>query len=194
MHGFFYNASLSPLAKIPTKTNNFRSISDSDTIQALIHTDNRRFKIPTSNVGPPSPAWQSLSTKSHVFTHDNFAFRKGLIVSGLMHNSPAEAMLACLNPWIFFYPFSPFTHLCKKIEHVILFYLFNRIVMRLEHITLGFDIKRNILYKSKVHYFTLNWCFLFVCLLDCSLDFLIDWLIDWLIDCMARKRGECLCS
>ena len=55
MHGFFYNASLSPLAKIPTKTNNFRSISDSDTIQALIHTDNRRFKIPTSNVGPPPP-------------------------------------------------------------------------------------------------------------------------------------------
>ena len=95
-----------------------------------------------------------------------------------MHNSPAEAMLACLNPWICFYPFSPFTHLCKKIEHVILFYLFNRIVLCLER--LWFDIKGNILYKWKVHYFTLNWCFLFVCLLDCSLDFLIDWFIDWL--------------
>ena len=42
--------------------------------------------------------WQSLFTESHVITHDNFAFRKGLIISGLMHNSPAEAMLACLNP------------------------------------------------------------------------------------------------
>ena len=96
---FLYNASLSPLAKVPTKTKNFRSISNSGTIQAFINADKRRFKIQTSDIGLPPPPWQSLSTKSHVImTQDNFAFRKGLIVSGLMHNSPAKAMLACLNP------------------------------------------------------------------------------------------------
>ena len=111
---FLYNPSLSPLAKIPTKTKNFRSISDSGTIQAFINTDTRRFKIQTSDIGLPPPPRQSLSTKSHVITHDNFAFRKGLIVSGLMHNSPAKAMLACLNPWICFYPLLPFYPLAQK--------------------------------------------------------------------------------
>ena len=61
------------------------------------------------------------------------------------------------EPMNLFLPPSPLLPTCaKKIEHVILFYLFNRIVLCLEHITLRFDIKRNILYKSKFHYFTLN--------------------------------------
>ena len=38
---FLYNASLSPLAKVPTKTKNFRSISNSGTIQAFINADTR---------------------------------------------------------------------------------------------------------------------------------------------------------
>ena len=61
---FLYNASLSPLAKIPRKTKNFRSISDSDTIQAFINTDTRRFKIQESNIGLTPPPPPSLPGKA----------------------------------------------------------------------------------------------------------------------------------
>ena len=67
--------------------------------EAFINTDTRRFKIQTSDMWPLPPR-QSLSTKSHVITHDNFAFRKGLIVSGLMHNNP-RAMLVWTHEYYF---------------------------------------------------------------------------------------------
>ena len=182
MHGFFTTHRYPPWLKFRQRQRIFVQFPTAARFKHLLTPTRDVLKFRQVTSDSPPPPRQSLSTKSQVITHDNFAFRKGLIVSGLMHNSPAKAMLACLNPWICFYPPSPLLPTCaKKIEHVILFYLFNRIVLCLEHIILWFDIKRNILYKSKFHYFTLNWCFLFVCLLDCSLNFLIDWLIDWLI-------------
>ena len=68
---FLYNPSLSPLAKIPTKTKNFRSISDSGTIQAFINTDTGRFKIQTSDIGlppPPPPGKASLPSLTSLLT------------------------------------------------------------------------------------------------------------------------------
>ena len=153
--------------------------------EAFINTDTRRFEIQTSDMWP-LPQRQSLSTKSHVLTHDNFAFRKGLIVSGLMHNSP-RAMLVWTHEYVFT-PFSPITHLCKKIEHVILFYLFNRIVLCLKHIILWFNIKGNILYKSKDSLFQFKLMF-FVCLFNLLFSWFFDW---WFIDWLARKRGLCM--
>ena len=51
------------------------------------------------------------------------------------------------------------------------------------HITLWFDVKGNILNKSKVRYFTLNLCF---CLFGYLIVHLIFWLIDWLIDWLGK--------
>ena len=47
--------SLSPFSKIPTKTKNFRQRPE-----AFIHTDMRRFKMQTSDMGPLPPSWQDL--------------------------------------------------------------------------------------------------------------------------------------
>ena len=67
---FLYNASLSPLAKVPTKTKNFRSISDSGTIQAFINTDTRSFKIQTSDIPPHThtPGRASLPSLTSLLT------------------------------------------------------------------------------------------------------------------------------
>ena len=65
---FLYNPSLSPLAKVPTKTKNFSSISDSGTIQAFITADTRRFEIQTSDIGLPPPGRASLPSLTSLLT------------------------------------------------------------------------------------------------------------------------------
>ena len=78
---FLYNASLSPLAKVPTKTKNFRSISNSGTIQAFINADKRRFKIQTSDNGlppPPPPLAEPLYQVSRHHDSRQFRIQEGL--------------------------------------------------------------------------------------------------------------------